>query len=560
MTLIIPLIILIPLIVGLGVFFVRNEGKNKGNTLVCAALGAAAIVLTLSVLLVGHVYTTKIPQGLASSATIVPRLNYAPDWLVISLPISVGGHPVHWQLQFGADGIGALMVLLTGIVGLVTMSLATIQIRERLHQYLALMLIVQSMLMGVFLAMDLLSFYLFFEAILLPLVLLIHGWGNRTESHNASRKFLLYTLVGSVPMVVGFIGLALNSVSPGQASTVSLQTLSSIARETQVQAIGSMVNTSLNEVGSLAAKDQWIVWLLLLGFGIKLAILPLHTWLPTTYAVAHPNTTALIASVVAKLGVFGIIRIVVPLIPIALSTYAQMLFGGLGAFAIVYGALVALAQTDLRRVLAYSSLSHVGFITLGLMSMNTEGLTGAVVHMFNHGIITCGMFLILAMIEQRQGRVSLTEQDRGIAAVYPRIGVMMLFFTLAGAGLPGLNGFVGEVLAMTGMLRVSGFYTGIAVLGTVLGAWYGLRIVQRLFFGSDGNTRSKLAFGLTSDIGNKEFSLLLTMSLVCLFIGVRPQDTIRLIEGDIARIANVSEPSAKAVHPEIDQRVAHVNP
>ena len=556
MTFIIPLIILIPLVVGLGIFFVRD----KGNTLVGAALGAAAMVLTLSFLLVGHVYTTNIAQGLASSATIQPRLNYAPDWLVISLPISVGGHPVHWQLQFGADGIGALMVLLTGIVGLVTMSLATIQIKERLHQYLALMLIAQSMLLGVFLAMDLLSFYVFFEAVLLPLVLLIHGWGNQTESHNASRKFLLYTLVGSVPMVVGLIGLALNSVSPGQASTVSLQTLSSIARETQLQAIGSMANTSLNEVGLLAAKDQWIVWLLLLGFGIKLAILPLHTWLPTTYVIAHPNTTALIASVVAKLGVFGIIRIVIPLIPIALSTYAQMLFGGLGAIAIVYGALVALAQTDLRRVLAYSSLSHVGFITLGLMSMNTEGLTGAVVHMFNHGIITCGMFLILAMIEQRQGRVSLTEQDRGIAAVYPRIGVMMLFFTLAGAGLPGLNGFVGEVLAMTGMLRVSGFYTGIAVLGTVLGAWYGLRIVQRLFFGSDGNTGSKLAHGLTSDIGNKEFSLLLTMALVCLFIGVRPQDTIRLIEGDIARIANVSEPITKAVHPEVDQLVAHISP
>ncbi len=528
--------------------------------MVGTAIGAAGLVSALSLLLVWQVYTLTVPDVLANKATILPRLSYAPEWLQVHLPVSVGGHLVHWQLQFGADGIGALLVLLTGVVGLVTMSLATVQIKERLHQYLALMLIAQSMLLGVFLSMDLLSFYLFFEAVLLPLVLLINGWGNRAESLNASRKFLLYTLVGSVPMVLGLIGLALNSATPDHASTVSFQALSSLARDAQLSAIGSVASDSVSAVSLLAAKEQWIVWLLLLGFGIKLAILPLHTWLPTTYAVAHPNTTALIASVVAKLGVFGIIRIVIPLTPIALSTYAQMLFGGLGALAIVYGALVALSQTDLRKVLAYSSLSHVGFITLGLMSMNTEGLTGAAIQMFNHGIITCGMFLMLAMIEQRRGTMSLTVEDRGLAAVYPKLGVMMVFFTLAGAGLPGLNGFVGEVLAMTGMLRVSGLFTAIAVLGTVLGAWYGLRIVQRLLFGSDGAVPSKLAVGITGDIDMKEMLPLVAMAAICLFIGLRPQGTIQLIEKDIARIAIVSEPSAKAVHPEIDKLVAQANP
>jgi len=556
MTFIIPLIILLPLIVGLGIFL---AGK-KGNAFVGIAVGAAALVLALSILLVGQVYTANVPDAMTNGATIVPRLSYAPEWLQVRLPVSVGGHPVRWQLQFGADGIGALLVLLTGIVGLVTMSLATVQIKERLHQYLALMLITQSMLLGVFLSMDLLSFYLFFEAVLLPLVLLINGWGNRAEALNASRKFLLYTLVGSVPMVIGLIGLALNSTTPDRASTVSFQTLSSIAKEAQLSAIGSAASESVSAVSMLAAKEQWIVWLLLLGFGIKLAILPLHTWLPTTYAVSHPNTTALIASVVAKLGVFGIIRIVIPLTPIALSTYAQMLFGGLGALAIVYGALVALSQTDLRKVLAYSSLSHVGFITLGLMSMNTEGLTGAAIQMFNHGIITCGMFLMLAMIEQRRGSMSLAVEDRGLAAVYPKLGVMMVFFTLAGAGLPGLNGFVGEVLAMTGMLRVSGLFTAIAVLGTVLGAWYGLRIVQRLLFGSDGIPTSKIAVGKTGDLELNEILPLVAMAAVCLFIGLRPQDTIHLIEKDVAMIATVSEPSAKAVHPEIDKLVAQSNP
>jgi len=542
--------------VGLGIFL----AGNKGSTLVGTALCTAAIVLAFALLLVGQVYNSGASAGPSDSSTIVPRLAFAPDWLRIALPVSVGGHPVRWQLQFGADGIGALLVLLTAIVGLVTMSLATLQIKERLHQYLALMLITQSMLLGVFLSMDLLSFYLFFEAVLLPLVLLINGWGNRSEALNASRKFLLYTLVGSVPMVLGLIGLALNSATPERASTVSLPVLSSIARETQLAAIGSAVSESANAVQAIAAKDQWIVWLLLLGFGIKLAVLPLHTWLPTTYAVAHPNTTALIASVVAKLGVFGIMRIVIPLTPIGLSTYAQMLFGGLGAFAIVYGALVALSQTDMRRVLAYSSISHVGFITIGLMSMNVEGLTGAAIQMFNHGIITCGMFLMLGMLEQRLGSISLAEQDRGLAAVYPKLAVMLVFFTLAGAGLPGLNGFVGEVLAMTGMLRVSGLFTGVAVLGAVLGAWYGLRIVQRILFGSEGKIAPKVAVGLVGDIEFKELTPLVAMASVCLFIGVKPQETIKLIEKDMARIAIVSEPSAKAIHPEIDQLALQANP
>lgn len=558
MTLLIPLLILLPLFVGLGIFLAGNRGK----ALVGAAVCSAGLVLVMSLMLVAQVYSlggVSESQG-PSGATIVPRLSFAPDWLQVHLPVSVGGHVVRWKLQFGADGIGALMVLLTGIVGLVTMSLATIQIKERLPQYLALMLISQSMLLGVFLSMDLLSFYLFFEAVLLPLVLLINGWGKNSEALHASRKFLLFTLVGSVPMVLGLIGLALNSAAADRDSTVSLPALSAIASNGQLAAVGSGVIDSASAMSIIVARDQWIVWLLLLGFGIKLAILPLHTWLPTTYAVSHPNTTAFIASVVAKLGVFGILRIVIPLAPVALSSSAQWLFGGLGALAIVYGALVALSQTDLRRVLAYSSLSHVGFITLGLMAMNTEGLTGAAIQMFNHGIITCGMFLMLAMIEQRRGELSLADQDRGLAAAYPKLGVMMVFFTLAGAGLPGLNGFVGEILAMTGMIRVSGFFTGIAVLGTVLGAWYGLRIVQRILFGSDGERAGKVSVGLTADIQTGEYLPLVAMAAVCLFIGLRPQDTITLIEKDIARIVRVSEPSVKATHPDMDELVAQSKP
>jgi NADH-quinone oxidoreductase subunit M len=553
MTIIIPLLILLPLIVGIGIFLIGS----KSESLVGLALGASGIVLALSLLLLTQVYdagsaNTKDATSATNNATIQAVVKFAPEWLQIRLPVSVGGHAVRWQLQFGADGIATMLVLLTGIVGFATMWMATLQIKERLASYLALMLITQSMLMGVFLSMDLLSFYLFFEAVLLPLILLINGWGNKAESLKVSRKFLLYTLVGSVPMVLGLIGIAMQSATVDRASTVSLETLSSIAFQNQMAALNAPTNDVAASIAALVLKDGWMVWLLLLGFGIKLAILPLHTWLPSTYATAHPNTTAFIASVVAKLGVFGILRIVIPLTPVALSSTAQMLFGGLGAVAIVYGALVALAQTDLRKMLAYSSISHVGFITLGLMSMNAEGLTGATIQMFNHGIITCGMFLMLAMLEQRQGSISMSVEDRGLAATYPKLGVLMVFFTLAGAGLPGLNGFVGELLAMTGMIRVSGLFVGVAVLGTVLGAWYGLRIVQRLLFGSSGPAKPRISGLVSTDLSLTETIPLAVMAGLCLFIGMRPQDSIRLFEGDLKRMVSVSEPSSKAIHPETD--------
>jgi NADH-quinone oxidoreductase subunit M len=349
-------------------------------------------------------------------------------------------------------------------------------------------------------------------------------------------------------MVIGFIGIALQSASITNPSTVDLEVLSAMANQQQIEAVAG----GAEMVSTLATNQQWILWLLLLGFGIKLAVLPLHTWLPSTYAVANPNTTALIASVVAKLGVFGIVRIVLPMTPIGLASEAQILFASLGAIAIVYGAFVALSQSDLRKVFAYSSISHMGFVTVGLMSLNTEGMSGAAIQMFNHGIITCAMFLLLGMLEQRRANITFTMEDLGMAALYPRISVLLIFFTLAGAGLPGLNGFVGELLAMMGMTRVNAAITAIAVLGTVLGAWYGLRIVQRLMFGSDGHSKHKPLIEGQGDCASLELTTLAFMAIVCVYIGVRPSGPMKMIEPDIARLAKVTEPASKIMHPDVD--------
>ena len=544
MSYLIPLTILLPLVAGLTIFMVGLKGKLMAQLGVLAAFAS----FLLSVVIVYEAFGKgEINDG--SVATVVPAIEYAPTWLKFNLPVALGGKQIKWQLVLGVDGIGSLMVLLTGIVGLAVSVFSLRQIVTRSHHYVGLLLITQSMLFGVFMSMDLVSFYLFFEAVLIPLILLITGWGHSKEASAASKKFLLFTLAGSIPMVVGLIGLALQSTAVTMESTVELQKLSAVAFQQQMHAVAGGAET----IAAYTSSQQWIVWVLLLGFGIKMAILPLHSWLPTTYAVAHPNTTALIASVVAKLGVFGIIRIVIPLTPLALAQEAQLLFAALGAIAIVYGAMVALAQSDLRRVLAYSSISHIGFVTVGLMTLNTDGMSGAAIQMFNHGIITCAMFLILSLLEERKVNLSFKMEDLGMASMYPRIAVLLVFFTLAGAGLPGLNGFVGELLAMVGMIRVSGIVTAIAVLGTVLGAWYGLKIVQKVLFGSDGShAHHHHQHEVRTDCNATEWATLGLLAFVCLYIGVRPSGPMAVIQNDIRRLVTVTQPVSKAVHPDID--------
>lgn len=540
----IPLTILFPLLAGIAIFMAGPRGRGL------AFFGVLASVATLF-LSIGICYDTfeALDDNKFITSAVVPAIQYAPSWLQMNLPVSLGGESVRWQLGFGVDGIGALMVLLTGIAFAATSVFALSQITERTHRYIALLLITEAILMGVFMSMDLITFYIFFEAVLLPLMLLMYGWGNGKDVAVAARKFLIFTLVGSIPMVIGLIGLALQSSAYGTPSTVEFNSLSSLAIRAQQAAI----EIGPEAVASLVEKQQWIVWLLVLGFGIKMAVLPLHSWLPSTYAAAHPNTTAIVASVVAKLGVFGLVRIAIPMTPLAFSSYAQLLMGSLGAIAIVYGALAALSQSSLRKVLAYSSISHMGFVTIGLMSFNADGFAGAIIQMFNHGVITCAMFLLIGAIEQRQPNVSFKVEDLGLAAVFPRISVLMIFFTLAGAGLPGLNGFVGEFLALVGMIRVSGLITGVAVLGTVLGAWYGLRIIQRILFGSTGPTHLNAnASSSSRDLPALELTTLAMLAIVCLYIGVRPAGPMKLIQPDVGRLAKVAEPASKQMHPQTD--------
>jgi NADH-quinone oxidoreductase subunit M len=401
------------------------------------------------------------------------------------------------------------------------------QITTRLHVYLGLILITQAILLGVFLAMDLLTFYMFFEAVLLPVILMIYLWGDAATSAKAARRFLLFTLAGSIPMIVGLIGLILYATPEGGPSTVLLPELSSAI---------SAIDRPAEMVSGAAANAvqlQWILYLLLFGFGIKMAIVPLHSWLPTTYESAHPNSTALIAAVVGKLGIFGILRIVLPMMPFAMSQSAQWIFAGAGSIAIVYGALCALAQTDIRRLFAYSSISHLGFITVGLMSFKQFGIQGAILQMFNHGIIIAAVFILIAALEMRYGREKMLEQYHGFASKTPALACFFIFFLLAGAGLPGLNSFVGEIMTVGAMMQVSIPIACFSALGLLFGAWYSLRFVQYLFFGPTNERAEKHVLRTAVDLYPAEKIALIPLLILCVVIGVMPMLAIGIYQNDV---------------------------
>lgn len=530
-----PAIILTPIVGAVAILLLFRNDPKRGPLAACAV---AALTLVLSISLASKVSKAPLPTG--ENGPVSPRVSFSPDWLSIDLPIITGGKKVHWPLWLGVDGPGLAMVLLTSLVTLSTLLVSSRLIDHRATDYAAMILLTSAGMLGVFLSMDLLLFYIFFELTLIPLLVLITVWGEKGTAWPAARKFLLYTLAGSIPMVVGFAGIVFAVTdSAGIDATVSIPAIAKAVAHQHVEfnhAAGAVSDKLL----SAESTQCWFFGLIFLGFGIKMALLPFHSWLPTTYSSSHPTTTAILAAVVLKLGIFGFLRVALPLLPLAVEDYAIPLIGSLGAAAVVFGALVALAQRDLRLLLAYSSLSHVGFITLGLFSLTVEGASGATLQMVNHGLTTAALFLLAAVLIDRRRSSDLESAPLGLASIYPRLAVLFVFFTLAGTGVPGLNNFVGEVLAISGMLSRSPILAVVAATGIVLGAWYALRLVQRLLFGKPN--LGVLAGYRGADLGLRELSSLLPIAGICLAIGVAPNWAMNVIEPDVKALVAQFEP------------------
>ncbi len=420
--------------------------------------------------------------------------------------------------HLGLDGISLWLVLLTTFLMPIVIlgSFSAVESREK--EYYFLLLALEAAMIGAFVALDVFLFYVFWEAMLIPMYFLVGIWGGKDRIY-AAMKFFLYTLVGSLLMLVAiFYLVSLHKTQFGAFSTNLLDLY-------KVQVAG----------GDTFWSPQSLVFLAFaLAFAIKVPLFPLHTWLPDAHVQAPTAGSVILAGVLLKMGGYGFLRFAFPLFPQAVQFY-QPMFLALGAIAIVYGAWVAMVQPDIKKLVAYSSVSHMGYVILGLFAMNTIGATGAVYQMLNHGISTPGLFLLVGMIYERRHTREISDYG-GIAKVMPLYAIALIIMTLSSVALPGTNGFVGEFLILLGTWQTSRLVGAIAGTGVIFGAIYMLWMVQRVMFGPLKNEENRKL----KDLTGRELLVLAPLTVAVFVMGVAPNFFFSKMDTSIARFLEKS--------------------
>jgi len=422
------------------------------------------------------------------------------------------------EYLLGVDGFSALLVLLTTLMGVIAMLSSWSAIQERVKEYYVVLLVLQTGMLGAFLSLDFLLFFLFWEVMLVPMYFLIGIWGSANRLYSAI-KFFLYTLVGSVVMLLGI--LALYFSFHGATGVYSFDI-------TQYQAHG------------FPADLQWWVFLaFFLGFAIKVPMFPFHTWLPDAHTDAPTAGSVILAAVLLKMGTYGFIRFSLPMLPEATHVFAPMV-AALAITGIIYGALVALAQRDWKRLVAYSSVSHMGMVMLGMFALNPVGLTGSIIQQLNHGISTGALFLLVGVVYERRHTREISEYG-GLSKVMPVYAAIFLLMTMSSIGLPALNGFIGELLILQGVFAVSPWWAAAAASGIVLGAAYMLWLYQRTMFGPIENPKNSDL----EDVGLREVATFVPLIILAVWIGLYPSPFLLRLEPSVARVvARVSPQDA----------------
>ena len=413
--------------------------------------------------------------------------------------------------HLGLDGLSGWILMLNAGLFLVAALAVSRSGIERLRRYCSLMLLTEAAISGVLLSADLLLFYLFWEGMLVPLYFLLSGYGG-PQRGRATLKFIVYTVAGSLLMLVAILWLYFNA----PLHTFDVETL--IANPGPAQAV--MVIPGVN-ISTFTPQDLVFIGFAI-AFAIKLPLVPFHTWLPDLYEQSPPTTLVFLAGVVTKVGAFGFIRYGLTLFGESVNTF-KWLFAALAVLGIVYGALMALSERDLKRIVAYASLSHLGFIALGIFTLTTNGVSGAIIQIVNHGIIIAALFLVVGYIEQRTGTRDLREMS-GLEKRMPWLYVLFLVVTLAGLGMPGTNSFVGEFTILLGAVQLNWVYAVIAGGGVVIACWYMLRMHQGLMHDPLNQVTERVR-----DIRLTEGLVLAPLVALIILLGVFPKPV-----GDIA--------------------------
>jgi NADH-quinone oxidoreductase subunit M len=533
--------LMIPLTAALALLVLRGMNQSTARRL---ALVVSIATLVASLLLAYQFW--QLPVNTARTSPVEPRFSIAYPWFSYAnaSTIARGNEPLRFDFVLGLDGIGLSLVLLTTVLTVSCVLISWDAIRERAAGFYACLLLLEAGLIGVFCAFDLVLFYVFFEFTLVPLFFLIGIWGGPQRRY-AAVKFFLYTLAGSLVTLVGLVALVLTTRTAGLGTPCSIPDLAAWLA-----------------ANPLDPNWQRVLFLLIAaGFMVKVPVFPLHTWLPLAHVEAPTAGSVLLAGVLLKLGTFGFLRLCLPMLPDACRTVGIPLFAVLAVIGIIYGSLCALAQRDIKKLVAYSSVAHLGFCMLGLFALNSAGISGGVLQMINHGLSTGGLFLLVGMIYDRYHTRQLDDLE-GLAARLPLIAATMVFISMASIGLPGLNGFVGEMLSLAGMFRLHPLYAVLGATGIVLGAWYLLGMLQLAFFGQlrephvGEPLRSEIRRGEDShrvrrgerdhvepiaDMNAREMIAIMPICALCLWLGLMPQPVLELIRPDVDAVVALYE-------------------
>ncbi len=424
--------------------------------------------------------------------------------------------------HIGIDGLSLLLVMLTTLLGFLAILSSWTAIQERLKEYYAFFLLLQTGMLGVFMALDFLLFFVFWETVLVPMYFIIGIWGGPRKVY-AAIKFMIYTLIGSVLMLLGILTLYYQHAT--QFQTYSFD-------------IADLMRLSLSP-----AVQWWVFWAFFIGFAVKVPMWPFHTWLPDAHVEAPTAGSVILASVLLKMGTYGFLRFSLPLLPdSAKNPTIVTIMAVLSIIGIVYGALASLMQKDWKKLVAYSSVSHLGFCTLGIFALNPAGIAGSIIQQINHGISTGMLFLIVGIVYERRHTREISEYG-GLLRVMPVFTIVFLIAALSSMGMPPLNGFIGEITILQGAYQMSLNWAVWCVVGIALGGAYLLWLFQRTMLGNLAEKNATLR-----DLSRREIVVFAPLIAWVFWIGLFPQPYFRLLERPVAQIVERVRPGYYSEH------------
>ena len=440
-----------------------------------------------------------------------------PDWQFVErhdwIP-SIGA-----EYFLGVDGFSTLLILLATLIGAIAVLSSWTAITERVKEYYIFLLVLQTGMIGAFVALDFLLFFVFWEVMLVPMYFLIGIWGSANRLYSAI-KFFLFTLVGSVIMLLGILAVYFYNYDITGVYTFDI--------------------TRFHELNMPFEYQWWVFLAFFLGFAVKVPMFPFHTWLPDAHTDAPTAGSVILAAVLLKMGTYGFIRFSLPILPEATLVFVPWVVG-LSIVGIIYGALVAMAQSDWKRLVAYSSVSHMGLVTLGIFALTPVGITGSILQQINHGISTGALFLIVGIVYERRHTREVSEYG-GLSKVMPAFAVVFAVMMLSSIGLPTLNGFIGEVLILQGIFVVNTWWAAAAASGIVLGAAYMLWLYQRTMFGTVDNPKNENL----PDLNLREWATFTPLLILAVWIGLYPKPFLDRLETSVdhvmARVNSVYGP------------------